>query len=117
MKLLVNQTTSVIHDASNEEPWRNLPADLTVVEVAGDAGQNPDGTWKFAWPNGGPTRCLWDGTNIVGNPAVGTLPSKPDDELDAALAALDPATITSLAAARTFLTDLVKAQRDRLARK
>ena len=35
----------------------------------------------------------------------------PDDELDAALAALDPATVTSLAATRTFLVDMLKALR------
>ena len=45
------------------------------------------------------------------------LPPTPDEELDAALAALDPATVTSLPATRAFFIDLLKAMRGQAGKK
>lgn len=98
MKLLVKKATGVIHDASNEGLWFSegekdglifqiIPPEFRVVDVPGDAGQSPDGNWKFPWPNDDPARCLWDGAGIVANPTLGP-PLDPNDEFYAALIVL-----------------------------
>ncbi len=84
MKIMFNKVSGEILDVSNRGAWQ--PPDFaTTIEIPGD-------TDTFPWPHPqGPSSCIWDGDNVVINPSV-PIPTDPDDELDAALAALDPAT-------------------------
>ena len=67
MQILYNLSTGNIHLARNDsEPLPDLGDEYTVATVAGDAGQNDDGSWKYPWPHErGPSSCRWDGTAIV----------------------------------------------------
>jgi len=66
MRLLVNEATGTIHDASNVGAWR-APDGYAVVEHPGDAD-------AYVWPNGHPARCRWVNDAIVANAAVPRLP-------------------------------------------
>lgn len=76
MRLLIHTVNRTIHDASNWGTWA-VSAGFEIVDVPGDAGQDPDeGTFKYPWPNGHPTRCRLaaDGVTIEAIPGLDSLP-------------------------------------------
>lgn len=62
MKLLVRKKDGVILDASNVGAWEHSADTEMIVEVDACAE-------RFDWPNGYPSRCLWNGKEIIANAA------------------------------------------------